>query len=233
MVCSSFSFSFSIIILVASFNNEGEASNGQEVSTFFPSSKKGYFIKCFTDELVGFAHATKLPVVTASGVFDALCVNGLLQRASNSEELTLTAPYFRDQKELDAYKLATNPATDNNAAKEETAKETNNQETQNQNNNNGSTRNGENENKEEGKEKDSWWSKQQEQQGRTVVPKKAIEDASTFLSLSIAEKREWIRRYGGIPSYSIPRPREGSKALDAAILPLVCAYLFVFPPPIT
>ena len=104
--------------------------------------------------------------------------------------MTLTAPYFRDQKELDAWKAATSTTTDDsNTAKEDTPTETKNQETKNQNN--GSTRNGENEGKEEGKEKDGWWAKQQGQ----VDPKKAIEDATTFLSLSIAEKREWIRRY--------------------------------------
>ena len=122
-----------------------------------------------------------------------MCVNGLLQRASDSEELTLTAPYFRDQKELDAWKAATSTTPDTNPVKEETPAETKNQETKNQNNNNsnGNSNNGKNEGKEEGKDKDGWWAKQQGQ----VDPKKAIEDATTFLSLSIAEKREWIRRY--------------------------------------
>ena len=68
-ICSSLSPA-SCTTSFSSFDNQGEpgTGTGQDVSTFFPSSKKGYFIKCFTDELVGFAHATKLPVVAATGI---------------------------------------------------------------------------------------------------------------------------------------------------------------------
>jgi len=132
-------------------------------------------------------------VVAATAVYDALCVNGLLQRGADNS-LTLTAPHFRDEREQQQWLQATagadNANSNNDGAQQENAEGNN-----------------------------DWW-KQQQEQGEKQ-PKKAIEDASTFLSMTVGEKREWIRRYGGLPSYRIPRPREGSRALDAAILPLL------------
>ena len=47
-----------------------------------------------------------------------------------------------------------------------------------------------------------------------------IDDAATFLTMTVAEKREWIRGSELHPS-RMPRPREGARALDAVMLPLL------------
>lgn len=41
------------------------------------------FIKCHTDELIGFAFALKLPIIMSAQVFDTLSVAGLLTKVRN------------------------------------------------------------------------------------------------------------------------------------------------------
>ena len=56
-----------------------------------------------------------------------------------------------------------------------------------------------------------------------VVEKKKnllIDDASTFLTMTTPEKREWVRNTDLHPS-KFPRPREGPRALDAVMLPML------------
>jgi hypothetical protein len=40
-------------------------------------------VKCFTDELVGFAFALKIPIVMSTSVFDTLTVSGLLTKTDD------------------------------------------------------------------------------------------------------------------------------------------------------
>ena len=164
---------------------------GKEPPSRTPPRRRAYFVKCFTDELVGFAHATKCPVLAAAAVYDALCVNGLLRRGSD-DSLALTAPHFRDAREEEQWLAATTGTGadgDGDAAGPP-----------------GSP----------GKEDDrDWWKQQQARGADKQEPTQSIDDAATFLSMTTGEKREWIRRYGSLPSYRIPRPREGSRALDA------------------
>ena len=55
--------------------------SGSDVLTrilLFPSDAN--FIKCHTDELIGFAFALKLPIIMSAQVFDTLSVAGLLTK---------------------------------------------------------------------------------------------------------------------------------------------------------
>jgi hypothetical protein len=42
-------------------------------------------VKCFTDELVGFAFALKIPIVMSTSVFDTLTVSGLLTKSDGGK----------------------------------------------------------------------------------------------------------------------------------------------------
>lgn len=62
-------------------------------------------------------------------------------------------------------------------------------------------------------------SRQLRKQAKIIVPKAMeIKDATTFLRLKIVEKRAILRATG---LTDLPRPREGVKALDALLIPLL------------
>jgi hypothetical protein len=192
-------------------------------------SREAFFVKCLPDELVGFAFATKIPVLIPDRVFDALSVNGLLKQQDTSSSSTvgndtgadgteggsregvstvvMYAPYFKSAQERDTWqktlstaqqRLVRDGSTDSSASA----------------NAGGSASAGSTINPSSTTSSNSSNNKQK-------TKKIIIEDASTYLSLSTAERREYVRTYSGLPPHKWPRPREGSRGLDAAILPLL------------
>ena len=155
------------------------------------------FVKCHNDEVVGFSMALKMPVMIGLNTFNSLSVNGLLTQeqsennAGTPPQVSLSAPYFLDNDEEDQWKQSV------------------------QSGSGGGGGNAVNNNQENGDKKST---NIQNNESKMV---QQISDVTTFLSMSTAEKRNWIRLYSGIPAHKMPRPREGLKALDAAILPLL------------
>lgn len=138
-------------------------------------SQEAQLVKCTMDELLGIALVTELPVVISSSIYETSCMDGLIEKNSNSGKVILSAPYFNSNQE------------------------------------------------------EKLWRQEQERQMKEMVKSSRrnavqvpraneIKDASTFLRLKTSEKRAILRASGVT---QLPRPREGIRAVDALMIPLL------------
>jgi hypothetical protein len=136
-------------------------------------------VKCSMDELVGLAFATQLPVIIQDSVYEAVNVDGLLEKKASplsmSSKLVMTSPYFSTLEDARAWKQAKRQARVENEMKRKRA-------------------------------------------AKQVAKAYEIKDASTFLRMRVAEKRACLRATG---VFELPRPREGPRAVDAMMIPLL------------
>jgi hypothetical protein len=138
-------------------------------------SEEVQLVKCFTDELLGIAYVTGLPVVMPSSVYETISVNGLLERKETTGSMMMNTPHFSTVEDKKLWYTT----------RQQQRKQ------------------------------------QQQEQARAAkkVPKAAdIKDASAFLLMKTSEKRACLRASGVI---QLPRPREGPRAVDALMIPLL------------
>lgn len=133
-------------------------------------SQEAKFVNCAMDELVGLALATKLPVVISENLYGTVCVDGLMEKAT---EISVSAPTFSSRQEETMYRRQMREQRE----------------------------------REDGRI-------------RSKMARKASElpDASTYLQMSVSEKRACLRASGVTV---LPRPREGVRAVDALLIPLL------------
>lgn len=137
-------------------------------------SEEAQLIKCYTDELLGIAFVTGLPVLIPTSVYDSVSVDGLLQR-KDSGSMSMETPHFSSYEDKKMWYRV----------KEQQRKQ------------------------------------QQMDLARAAknVPKAhEIKSASAFLRMKTSEKRACLRATGVM---QLPRPREGPRAVDALMIPLL------------
>ena len=162
-------------------------------------SRVGAFLKCHADELVGLSLALgpdQLPIVVSRAISEQLEMDVLLQqrrrhRGTDDTRPTMQGPFFPNKAARDEW-MGTQ-SSGNSAAPEQ----------------------GQQQRQQEQEQQQQQQEQQQEQQPK---PKPQLLDAATFLALKPSERRAWLRSQvrGGSSNTAMPRPREGTLALNAA-----------------
>ena len=176
-------------------------------------STEPVFVKCHTDEVVGMALALQsegpqgLPIVIARSVSEQLEMDVLLQQRTrqssreNDEGIAMTGPFFPSKAARDLWL-----GVPNKRKKDEDK---------------------ERERKEEEREEGGEGQERKEGEQTPPVPTSPppppatappqLIDASIFLGMSLSDRRAWLRSQSrGSSNSAMPRPREGTLALNAA-----------------